>query len=145
MSYLVKDYMTKKVNTIKAEATTKEAAEFMAVDENQEGYVIVLKAGKPVGIVTERDLVTKVLAKDVDPSKIMVSDIMSTPLVTVDPDEDLLTASKLMGEHNVRKLVVVRDEIVYGIISAKDIAQRCGNYVDKTIRDIVRWTAPLGF
>ena len=145
MSYLVKDYMTKKVNTLKAEATTKEAAEFMAADENQEGYVIVLKAGKPVGIVTERDLVNQVLAKDVDASKTMVSDIMSAPLVTIDPDEDLLTASKLMGEHNVRKLIVVRDEIVYGIISAKDIAQRCGNYVDRTIRDIVRWTAPLGF
>ena len=59
-------------------------------------------------------------------------------------DDDLLKVSKLMSERDVRKLLVVKDDIIYGIITAKDIAQRCGDYVDRSVRDIIRWTAPLG-
>lgn len=144
MSYQIKNYMTKEVNTINLEATVMEAVKTMAADKNYEGYVIILDKGKPVGIVTERDIINKVLAKELDPKKIKVSDIMSAPLITIDPDEDLLKASKQMQEQNIRKLIVVRNEIIYGIITAKDIAQRCGIYVDKSIRDIIRWTTPLG-
>ena len=118
-------------------------AKLMAADELYEGYAIVLKEGKPAGMVTERDLVKKVLAKDLDPSKTKVAEIMSTPLVTVHPDDDLLKASTLMQAHKVRKLVVVDDEIIYGIITAKDIARRCGEYVNKSVRDAIRWTAPI--
>ena len=144
MSYQVKNYMIKEINTINLDATVAEAAKVMAADKSYEGYVIVLKKGEPVGIVTERDVINKALAKDLDPSKTKVSEIMSTPLRTVDPDDDLLKASKLMREHNVRKLVVMRDEIVYGIITTKEIAQRCGEYVDRSIKDIIRWSSPLG-
>lgn len=144
MSYQVKNYMTKEVNTMNLEATVMEAVKIMAADKNLEGYVIILDKGKPVGIVTERDIINKVLAKELDPKKTKVSDIMSDPLITVDPEEDLLKASKLMQEQNIRKLIVVRNGIIYGIITAKDIAQRCGVYVDKSIRDIIRWTTPLG-
>ena len=143
MSYQVKDYMTKEVNTINSEATVTEVAKLMVADKNYGGYAIVLKEGKPVGIVTERDLVNKVLAKDLDPAGTKVAEIMSTPLVTVNPDDDLLKASKLMQEQNVRKLVVVVDEIIYGIIKAKDIARRCGEYVNRSVRDAIRWTAAI--
>jgi CBS domain-containing protein len=144
LSYVVKDYMIKEINTVNYDATVTDGAKVMATDENAEGYAIVLKNGMPVGIVTERDIVNRALAKDLDPSKIKISEIMSSPLVTVDPDDDLLKASKLMQERNVRKLVVMRDEIAYGIITADNIAQHCGDYVDRSIRDIIRWTAPLG-
>jgi predicted transcriptional regulator len=69
---------------------------------------------------------------------------MSSPLVTIDPDDDLLKATQVMKEQNVRKLVVVRDDIIYGIITAKKISQNVQDYVDRSIRDIVRWTASLG-
>ena len=69
---------------------------------------------------------------------------MSTPLVIIDPDDDLLQASKLMKEKRVHKLPVVRGDIIYGIITAQKIAQHCDDYVDQSIKDIVRWTAPLG-
>jgi predicted transcriptional regulator len=59
----VKQYMTHDVNTIHHEAMVLEAAETMAADPQLEGYVIILKRGKPVGIITEQDLVNKVLAK----------------------------------------------------------------------------------
>jgi len=140
----VKDYMTKKVNTIDCDVKVTEAAMAMAADEKREGYVICLIKGKPAGIVANIDIVNKVVAKKLDPSKTRVEDIMSTPLVTVDPDDDLLKASGLMREHNVSKLGVIRDDVIYGIITANIIAQRCGEYVDRSVRDIIRWSAPLG-
>ena len=143
MSYQVKDYMIKEVNSVHIDAVVTEAAKVMAADKNLEGYTLVLKEGKPVGIVTERDIITKVLAEELDPTKIKVSEIMSTPLTTVDPDDDLLKASKLMQENNVTKLAVVRDDIIYGMITAKEIAQRCGEYMDRSIKDIIRWSSPL--
>ncbi|MCW4037873.1 MAG: CBS domain-containing protein [Candidatus Bathyarchaeota archaeon] len=145
MSYQVKDYMTKEVNTVDYDAKVTEAANVMAADMDYEGYVIVLRKGKPIGIVTERDLVNKVLVGGLDPAKTCVSDVMSSPLITVDPEDDLLKASQVMKERNVRKLVVVREEIIYGIITAKNISQNVRDYVDRSIRDIIRWTASLGF
>jgi CBS domain-containing protein len=136
--------MTKKVNTIDSDVKVIEAAIAMSVDEKKEGYVICLVKGKPIGIVANIDIVNKVVAKKLDPSKTSVAEIMSTPLVTVDPDDDLLKASSLMRERNVSRLGVVRDDVIYGIITANIIAQRCGEYVDRSVRDIIRWSAPLG-
>lgn len=119
-----------------------EAAKAMA--EKKSDYLIVLKEGKPTGIVTDNDLVTKILAKEANPSNVKVSDVMSAPLITVDPDEDLLKAAKVMQEHTIRKLAVVRSGIIYGMITADKIANSCGTYVDRQVRDIIRWTAPLG-
>ena len=144
MGSQVKKYMTKEVHTIDYDTPVSEAANMMAADKDNEGYVIVLQKGKPVGIVTERDLVNKVLVGGLDPAKTSVSDVMSTPLVTVDPEDDLLKATQVMKERNVRKLIVVRDEIIYGIITARKISQNVQDYVDRSIRDIVRWTASLG-
>jgi CBS domain-containing protein len=145
MSYRVKEYMTKEVNTVDYDATVTDAANLMAADKDYEGYVIILRKGKPIGMVTERDLVNKVLVGGLDPSKTCVSDVMSTPLITIDPDDDLLKASQVMKERNVRKLVVVRDKIIYGIITDKHISQNAQAYVDRSIRDVIRWTASLGF
>jgi CBS domain-containing protein len=139
---MVKEYMTKEINTITYDATITDAAKVMAADKNFEGYVVVLKKGKPLGIITERDLVNEVMAKEIDPSKVNLTEIMSTPLITIDPDEDLLEASKLMRENNIRKLVVMKGEIIYGVITAKDIAQHGNKYITKAIRDILRWTVP---
>ena len=140
----VKKYMTKEVTTIDYDANVTDAAKIMTVDKDYKGYVIVLQKGKPKGIVTEKDLVNKVIVGGLDPTKTSVSEIMSTPLITVDPEDDLLKASQVMKEKNVRKLIVIRDEIIYGIITAKIISQNVQDYVDRSIRDIVRWTASLG-
>jgi signal-transduction protein with cAMP-binding, CBS, and nucleotidyltransferase domain len=144
MSYQVKEYMTKEVNTIDCDVTITEAAMAMSADEKKEGYVICLIKGKPVGIVANIDIVNKVVAKKRNPSKTRVAEVMSTPLVTVDPDDDLLKASGLMKERNISRLGVVRDDVIYGVITANNIAQRCGEYVDRSVRDIIRWSAPLG-
>ncbi len=142
-SYQVKSYMIREFHTISSEASVVDAAASMAADVNQEGYAIVLEAGKPVGIITENDIVNKVVAKTLDPATTKVNQVMSSPLITIDPDIDLLEASEFMRKRGIRKLIVAREEIVYGVITASDIARACGNYVDKSVRDIVLWTAPL--
>jgi len=141
----VKKYMTKEVNTIDYDAKVTEAANLMTAGKGYEGYVIILQKGKPIGIVTERDLVNKVIVGGLDPATTRVSDVMSSPVITIDPEDDLLKAAQVMKERNVRKLVVVREEIIYGIITARNISHNVRDYVDQSIRDIVRWTGSVGF
>jgi CBS domain-containing protein len=102
-------------------------------------YLIVLKNRQPAGIVTEKDLVNKVLAKRLDPSTIKVQEIMSSPLITVDPDAQLTTAAELMKEKNIRKLPVAKDGILYGMITARDISDEFTDYIDKSMRDMLRY------
>jgi CBS domain-containing protein len=142
MSYVVKHYMRKEVPTIGHQASVSEAAK--AMDKLGNGFLIVLKNGSPAGIVTERDFVRKVIARDADPKKITVGEIVSTPLITVDPDEDLLKASELMQKNNIRRLPVVKEGIIYGVVTARDISFHCIDYVNKSVKDILRWAAPLG-
>ena len=142
MSYLVKQYMRKQVATVAGEVSIVESASLM--QKSGTGFLIVLEKGSLVGIVTEHDFVYKAIAADLDPKKVKVAEIMSSPLVTVDPDEDLLKASEIMQKHNIRKLPVVRGGIIYGILTARDISEHCIDYVNKSVKDVMRWAAPLG-
>jgi len=74
------------------------------LSESGKGFLIVLKAGHPTGIVTENDFVNKIIARELDPAKVSVGEIMSSPLISIDPDENLLKASEAMHEHNIRRL-----------------------------------------
>jgi CBS domain-containing protein len=141
MSYLVKHYMNKEVRTIEDTASVVEAAQ--KIVETDEGYLIVLNKGGPSGIVTENDFVKKVIAQRLDPGKLTIREIMSSPLVTADPEEDLLKATEIMKQHKIRRIPVVKDSIIYGIITASDVAIGCGEYVDRSVRDIVRWASPF--
>lgn len=136
----VKHVMKKEINPIDYDTTVREAAKVMGVSS----YVIVLKKGKPVGIVTERDIINKVLAIERDPAIVKVSEIMSSPLRTIDPDDDLIKASQLMRELNIGKLVVMKDDILYGVITDLTITRYFQEYVDRSVRDVIRWTASLG-
>ncbi|MGH9918915.1 MAG: CBS domain-containing protein, partial [Nitrososphaerales archaeon] len=80
---LVEDVMAKNVVTIDRQATVNEAASIMA--SRKCSCLVVVSGDSAVGIVTERDLVRKILALDIDPSKVLVSDIMSNPVVTIGP------------------------------------------------------------
>lgn len=143
MAYTVKHYMAKTPNTIDVDSTVTAAAKVMASDADHAGYVLVLEHGRPVGMVTERDIVNRVVADERDPAQPLLSEIMSSPLRAVDPDDTLLQAATQIQTHDVRKLVVMRGDIVYGVITANEIAQRCGEYVDNTAKDIIRWSALL--
>ena len=141
MSYRVKDYMDKTFMTVDVGVSIREAAKMIAGGEH--GYIIVTERGKPTGMIASKDIVTKVVAKGKDLDKTPVRDAMNSPLVTIDPDEDLLKASEIMHKQGVRRLAVLKGGIIYGVITSGDIAQRCGDYVDKSVKDVLRWSLPM--
>jgi len=117
---VVKDVMTSPVITINENGTVHEASQLM--DKNEVGCIIVTnKEGRPVGIITERDLITRVLAKNTLPSKVNAKKAMTSPLLTIDPDETLQEAARKMSRLNVRRLGVIYKGSLVGLISSKDI------------------------
>jgi len=117
---LVKDVMASPVVTINENQSSHKAAQLMT--ENDVGCIIVTsKEEKPLGIITERDLVTRVIAKNTLPSKIKAKKVMTSPLITIDPDETLSEAARRMSRLNVRRLGVMYKGNMVGIISSKDI------------------------
>jgi CBS domain-containing protein len=133
--------MDKDFPTIEAEASIVEAARLLS--KMGKGYIIVLEKGKPYGIVTEWDMVSKILATEMDPKKTSLKKITSTPLITIDPDEDLLKASALMQKSGIKRIPVVKGGVIYGVITSTNIAQKCGEYVNKSVKDVLRWSFPI--
>ncbi len=117
---VVKDVMSSPVVTLDEDAPSNKAANLMA--DNALGCVIVTnKAGKPVGIITERDLVIRVLAKNLVPDAVKAKEIMTSPLVTIDPEATISEAARRMSRLNIRRLGVVYKGNLVGLVSSKDI------------------------
>lgn len=117
---LVKDVMSSPVITVDASESVDKVAQFM--DAQRLGSIIVIdKDGRPIGIITERDLVTRVLSKNKLPSELLAKDVMSSPLITINPDESLSNTARQMSKLNIRRLGVVYKGDLVGVISAKDI------------------------
>lgn len=133
----VVDAMRKEIVTINEETSVAEASKSMR--EKGEGCAIILRKGTPVGIVTERDVTWKVAGNGLDPKRVQVSEIMSAPLVTIDPDASLIEAAKIMEEHKIRRLAVARKGILYGVLTAIDIARNLEGYVESEVRSILRY------
>jgi len=117
---LVKDVMSSPVITVDEDATVDKAAQLMA-DDHVGCILVTSKEGKPLGIITESDFVTRVLAKNIQPSKLTAKEVMTSPLITIDPDETLSEAARRMSQLNVRRLGVMYKGNLVGIISSKDI------------------------
>ncbi|OPX67382.1 MAG: Inosine-5'-monophosphate dehydrogenase [Methanoregulaceae archaeon PtaB.Bin056] len=117
----VREVMRRNPTTIGYEGTVARAAMLMCRDEV--GSCIVLgRDNLPVGIVTEEDINCKVVARDLKPSTIQASEIMSTPLITISADKYAKDAAHMMIKHRVRRLPVVDDENkVIGIVTVRDI------------------------
>ena len=117
---LVKDVMSSPVVTMNEDAASNQAA--VAMDKNDLGAVIVTnKAGQSIGIITERDLVIRVLAKNVKPDTVKAKEIMTTPLVTIEPDATITEAARRMNRLDIRRLGVIYKGNLVGIVSSKDI------------------------
>ena len=121
MPLKVEDVMVKDVITISYRASVKRAAQVM--NKHEIGCLIVVKGRKAVGIVTERDMLKRVVARAADPKKTRVEEIMSQPLIVVEPDMELEDAVKLMFEMKIKKLPVVDKGKLVGIVSITDIAK----------------------
>lgn len=117
----VRDVMTKVVIVADPDLTVFEAAKKMAAKKI--GGLVVVKSGRPVGLVTERDIIWKVLAKEANPKKVKVRQVMTSPVVTVTPLATLRAAARIMIGHNVRRLVVTRLDHVEGVVTARDVVE----------------------
>ncbi len=115
----VGEAMEPNVVTIEKDAPVNKAAKIMA--QKKIGSIVVMENDKPAGIVTERDIVFGVVAKDKKPSDVLVRDIMSSPLKSVSPDMTLKQASRIMAKYNIRRLPVIENGRLVGIITNKDI------------------------
>ncbi len=117
---LVKDVMSSPVITATEDTQINKTAQLM--DKGRVGCIIVTnKDGKALGIITESDLVRRVLAKNLIPGKLTAKEVMSTPLITVEPDETLTETARRMSKLDVRRMGVVYRGDLVGIISSKDI------------------------
>jgi CBS domain-containing protein len=119
MSLQVKDVMVTNIITIEAEATVKNAAELM--EKHEIGCLIVINYGNPIGIVTERDMLKKVLLQRRDSGKTKVGNVMSAPLITSNPQTDIRDAVRLMNERRIKKLPVLEDGKLIGLVSLTDV------------------------
>jgi len=117
---LVKDVMSSPVVAIDESAPANRAAELM--DKDDLGCIIVTnKQGKALGIITERDLVVRVLAKNLKPDTLKAKQVMTSPLMTIEPDATINEAARRMSKLNIRRLGVIYKGQIQGLLSSKDI------------------------
>ncbi len=124
------EIMTHDPLTIVPEATIVEAA--AAMREKEVGSLIVVEDAKPMGIVTERDIVTKVVALDKRPGDLRVESIMSSPVVAIHPDAEVVEAAQLMSSRKIRRLAVVKEGRLAGILTENDILRIWPQLVEVT-------------
>ena len=116
----VRDIM-RTIVSIDSKAKAKDAARMMV--EKGIGSLVANRDGLPFGIVTERDLMEKIVARAADPSKLTVGDIMTAPLATIDASSNLIDAARKMVEKQVKRLVVTEHDKIIGILSQTDLVQ----------------------
>ena len=120
MTLSVRDTMTQNPRSIDASTSVVEAAQLMR--EGHIGSLPIIDDEQLVGMITDRDIATRVVAQAVDHTKTSVGDVSSRDLITVEPDRDLDEALQLMARHQVRRLPVVENGRLVGIVAQADIA-----------------------
>lgn len=115
----VMEVMTQTPVTVGPDATVQDAAALMRKKEI--GSVIVVEDGRPSGILTERDIVTKVAAENKHAAGVRVKDVMTSPVISVHPHEEVAEAAKLMAKKRIRRLPVVKDGRLVGVITENDM------------------------
>ena len=118
---IVKNVMVEEVITVRPDMKIRDAVELM--NKNEIGCLVVTRKGKPVGIMTERDVLKKIVCQCKDPKQVRVSEIMSKPLIVGKVDMDLAEAAGLMLKRNVKKLPIVDAEKLVGLITLTDVVR----------------------
>ena len=121
----VKQIMNTSVISVDSSVTATNAAKMM--EDTGVGAVIVLENNLPVGIATDRDFAIKITAHSY-PIDTPIRRIMSSPLISIDPNSDLWAASDLMSTRNVRKLPVIDDDKVVGILTSSDLVKHIADH-----------------
>jgi CBS domain-containing protein len=130
----IQELMTVKPRTVKTGDSIVDAAKLMRGEDA--GIAPIVDGDRLVGVVTDRDIAIRVVAEGKDPSTTKVEEIASRNLVTVEPGQDLDDALRLMAQHQVRRLPVVDDGKLVGIVAQADVAkhadaERTGKVVEE--------------
>ncbi|HLC58109.1 MAG TPA: CBS domain-containing protein [Candidatus Nanoarchaeia archaeon] len=132
----IEEIMSSKVITCDVKASIQEAARIMR--DRYISCLIVLHNNSPCGIITERDIVYRLVTKNLDPTETIVKEIMSSPLKTVAPDENVYYASRIMITNHIKKLPVVKGKKLVGIITQTDLANYFADQRKEFILDNLR-------
>lgn len=117
---LVKDLMSTNVNVFENESTALEVAK--AMSDCDADYVIVVQSRKPTGIITERDVIVRMLTQGLDPKVVIARAIYTNPLVTIEETATIEEAAELMKEWKIKHLPVTRNGKIAGMLTYLDIA-----------------------
>ena len=128
----IRDLMNTQVVTIDPDATVVDAAQKMI--QQEKGPLPVVEGTRVTGIVTDRDLIARVVAAGRDPKSVKVRDVATTDLVTARPDQDLEDARQLLAQHQLDRLLIVEGEQLVGIISEADLRVGEGPLMEEPIR-----------
>jgi signal-transduction protein with cAMP-binding, CBS, and nucleotidyltransferase domain len=142
MVLVAKDIAEKEFLSLSRNVNTLEAARQMKAKGH--GFVIIASgSGVPEGIVTEWDFLAKIVAEGKDPAGVKLGDIMTSSLVSVDGNEGIDQVAQIMAQKGVRRVLVVSDHKILGVITAKTMLTRLKEYIDRVSSQIARLQSPM--
>jgi len=142
MVLVAKDVVEKEFLSFSRDTAALEGARQMKAKRH--GYAIVASStGSPEGIVTEWDYLSKIVAEGRDPSHVTLGDIMTSDLVSVDANVGLDQVAELMAHKGIRRVLVLKDHKVIGVITAAIMLSRLKEYIDKVSSTIARLQSPM--
>lgn len=132
---MVRDVMTKAVKTVRVDDSVMEAVQKM--NKFRISSVVVMDGKRPVGILTERDILERIVEHCIDPRVIKVRESMSSPIVTIRPHMSIEEAAGLMAQKKIKKLPVIADDKLVGIVTSMDIMRAAPKLVN-LLEDLLR-------
>ncbi len=132
----VRDIMQKNVIAIQEDKSALDAAKL--ISEKDISFLVIVKDGKPIGVITEKDFVRKIAAQDKQASLIPLSEIMSYKFRWVEPSTEIEDAVQKMLNHNIRRLIVLEDGKLVGVITQTDLTDflRSKLLIESTVKNI---------
>jgi len=131
----VRSVMAKPVVTIKKDSSVREAAEIMS--KKAVGSIVVTSEGKPVGIVTERDIMERVVARGLDASEVQMKEIMSKSLITTKGRMPIIEAIRMMQKKKIRRLLIMENKKLVGIVTQRDLLRALAFHVLISFRPLL--------
>jgi len=136
-----KDIVESDFISLTGDTNALDAAKIMK--EKRHGFAIIVAEGKPVGIVTEWDYLSRIVAGEKNPASLMIKEIMSENVVSVKASDGIDYVSKLMADRGIRRVLVVDKGKIVGVITAKTVLSRLEDYINSISSQIARLNSPL--
>jgi len=118
---IIRDIMAKNIKTVKPDDTVHAAVQKM--NKFDIGSVIVVSSGRPIGIITETNILRRIVEPRMDPATVWAKDIMTSPLTTIDENAAIEEAAKVMAEKKINRIPVMKGDKLVGLISSTDIVK----------------------